>query len=174
MFTLKQCLLSKWIPFSVRDLYHFLCIGSMHYNHSDNNLPQERGFKNYFYWLAAVISVYNIHTYIHTYIFTFHRSMSSLHGAFGYETLSVILWLQKTVVIIHSTISKQDNRQQKGKLPTMNTDISHHYAHYNKMAKLQTTNYKQQNNKTTGRQIAFSGQIQYKIYKKLQVVGSYY
>jgi hypothetical protein len=54
---------------------------------------------------------------------------------------------RKTVVIIHSTINKQDNRQQKGKLPTMNTDISHYYAHYNKQA--DNNNKKQQNNKIT-------------------------
>jgi hypothetical protein len=62
----------------------------------------------------------------------------------------------------------------------MNTDISHHYAHYNKQAKLQTTNNMQQNSKTTEQQnhrqeIASSGHLQYKIYeKKLQVVGSFY
>jgi len=49
MFTMKQCLSSKWIPSSVRDPYHLVCIGPIHYNRIESNLSWERGFKNYLY-----------------------------------------------------------------------------------------------------------------------------
>jgi len=46
MFILDQCLSSEWIPSSVQDLYRLVCIGPMHHNCIDSNLPLERGFKN--------------------------------------------------------------------------------------------------------------------------------